>query len=60
MKKICNKGGLNTLVRVGEASHAAHDSENVVVDSVDTDFACVDARNSVVREDELECGVVNS
>ena len=54
------KRGLTTLVRVGKATHTAHDAEDVVVRGVDTDFARVSSRNSVVGKDKLERGVVDA
>ena len=48
------------LVAIGEPSHAAHYAEDVVVRGVDTDFTRVRARDSVVREDKLERGVVDA
>ena len=50
----------NTLVRVGEATHTAHNAEDVVVSSVDTYLGSLGTLNSVVREYKLKSSVVNA
>jgi len=48
------------LVGVGETTHAAHDTENVVVSGIDTNLGSLDTLNSGVGENKLESGVVNA
>ena len=48
------------LIRVGYSSHATHDTENVVVNSVYTDLSGVDTRDSSGGKDKLHDSVVNS
>jgi len=51
---------LLNLIRVREPTHARHNTEDIVIDGVDTDFGGVDTLDSRVREDKLEGGVVNA
>ena len=48
------------LVGVGETTHAAHDTENVVVSGIDTNLGSLDTLNSGVGENKLESSVVNA
>jgi len=48
------------LVRVREPSHAAHDTENVVVGSIDANLGSLDTLNGSVGENKLESSVVNA
>uniref|UniRef100_A0A6C0I6K7 Uncharacterized protein n=1 Tax=viral metagenome TaxID=1070528 RepID=A0A6C0I6K7_9ZZZZ len=48
------------LVGVSEASHAAHDTENVVVGSIDANLGSLDTLNGSVGENKLESSVVNA
>ena len=48
------------LVGVSETTHAAHDTENVVVGSIDANLGSLDTLNSGVGENKLESGVVNA
>ena len=50
----------NYLIAVGYARHAAHDTENVVINRVDTDLSSAGSRNRRGREHKLEYGVVNT
>ena len=51
---------LSCLIGVCEATHAGHDAEDVVVSGVNTDLGGLCALNCGVRENELECGVIDS
>ena len=48
------------LVRVREPSHAAHDTENVVVGSIDTNLGSLDTLNGSVGENKLQGSVINT
>jgi len=48
------------LVRVRKPSHAAHDTENVVVGSIDANLGSLDTLNGSVGENKLESSVVNA
>ena len=48
------------LVRVREPSHTAHNTENVVVGSIDTNLGSLDTLNSGVGENKLKSRVVNA
>ena len=48
------------LVRVGEPAHAAHDTENVVVGSIDANLGSLDTLNGSVGENKLKSSVVNA
>ena len=48
------------LVGVSETTHAAHDTENVVVGSIDTNFGGLGAFNGSIRQHELKSCVVNA
>jgi len=48
------------LITIGQPAHTRHNTEDIVVNSVDTDFSSVDTLNSRVREDKLESSVVNT
>ena len=48
------------LVRVRETSHATHDTENVVVGSIDANLGSLDTLNGSVGENKLESSVVNA
>jgi len=48
------------LVGIGDASHATHDTEDVVVNSVYTDLGSGGSSNGGGRENELENGVINA
>jgi len=48
------------LVAVSETSHATHDTENVVVGSIDANLGSLDTLNSGVGENKLESSVVNA
>ena len=48
------------LVRVREPSHATHDTENVVVGSIDTNLGSLDTLNGSVGENKLKSSVVNA
>jgi hypothetical protein len=47
-------------IAISYASHATHDTENVVVNSVYTDLGGRSSSNGGGRENELEHGVVNA
>ena len=51
---------LSCLIGVCEAAHAGHDAEDVVVGGVNADLGGLCALNCGVRENELECGVIDS
>jgi len=51
---------IERLVGVSDASHATHDTENVVVNSVDTDLGSSSSGNCRSRKNKLENSVVNS
>ena len=48
------------LVTVCQASHATHNTENIVVNGVDTDLSGVCTLDAGVRKDKLEGSVINS
>jgi len=48
------------LIAVREPSHAAHDTENVVVGSIDANLGSLDTLNGSVGENKLESSVVNA
>jgi hypothetical protein len=48
------------LVGVSDTRHAGHDTENVVVDGIDTDLGGGSSRDSRRRKDKLENGIVDS
>jgi len=48
------------LVRVREPSHTAHDTENVVVGSIDANLGSLDTLNGSVGENKLKSSVVNA
>jgi hypothetical protein len=48
------------LVGVSETTHAAHDTENVVVGSIDANLGSLDTLNGSVGENKLESSVVNA
>ena len=50
----------NTLVRVGEATHTAHNAEDVVVSSVDAHLGSLGALNCVVGQNKLKSGIVDA
>lgn len=50
----------NCLIAIGDARHAAHDAQHVVVNRVDTDLGSVGSRNRGGRENKLEHSVVNA
>jgi hypothetical protein len=39
------------LIGIGQSTHAAHDAEDVVVNSVNADLGCLVTCNCVVRKD---------
>jgi len=48
------------LIAVSETTHAAHDTENVVVSGIDTNLGSLDTLNSGVGENKLKSSVVNA
>ena len=48
------------LVRVRKTTHTTHDTEDVVVGRVDTNFRGRCTFNAGVRKNKLKCGVVNA
>ena len=48
------------LVGVSEPSHSRHDTENVVVGSIDANLGSLDTLNGSVGENKLESSVVNA
>jgi hypothetical protein len=48
------------LIAIGQPSHATHDTENVVIGSIDTNLGSLGALNGSVGENELKCSVVNA
>ena len=48
------------LIGVSNTSHAAHHTENVVVNSVDTDLGSGSSADGGSRENELENSVINA
>ena len=48
------------LVGVSETTHAAHDTENVVVGSIDANLGSLDTLNGSVGENKLKSSVVNA
>jgi len=50
----------HSLVGICYARHAAHDTENVVVDGVDTNLGSGNTGNSRRRKDKLKDGIVDS
>ena len=48
------------LVRVREPSHTAHNTENVVVGSIDANLGSLDTLNGSVGENKLKSRVVNA
>jgi len=57
MKKIYNIYCINILVRISETAHTAHDTENVVVSSIDTDLG---RDRSLGSNLELESSIVDT
>ena len=50
----------NGLIAIGDTRHAAHDTQHVVVNRIDTDLGSVGSRNRGGREHKLEHSVVNA
>ena len=48
------------LIAVSETTHAAHDTENVVVGSIDANLGSLDTLNGSVGENKLKSSVVNA
>ena len=48
------------LVGVSKTSHATHDTENVVVGSIDANLGSLDTLNGSVGENKLKSSVVNA
>jgi hypothetical protein len=48
------------LVGISQTSHTAHDTQNVVVDGIDTHLGSVGTLNSGVGENKLQSGVINT
>ena len=51
---------VSTLVGVGKATHARHNTKDVVVGGIDTDLGTVEGTDRVVAEGEDEGGIVNA
>jgi hypothetical protein len=54
------KNIITLLVGISNSGHAAHNTENVVVQSVDADLGGGSGSNSRGRKDKLENSVINS
>ena len=48
------------LIGICQTAHTTHNSQHVIVGSIDTDLGGLGALNSGVRQDQLKCGVINS
>jgi len=48
------------LIAIGQPSHTTHDTENVVVGSIDTNLGSLGALNGGVGENKLKGGIVNA
>ena len=48
------------LIAVGNTSHTRHHTENVVIDSIDTNLSSGSSGNSGGRENKLKNGIVDS
>jgi hypothetical protein len=51
---------IKRLVGVSKTTHTRHDTENVVVGSIDTNFSSLGAFNGGVGQDELKGSIVNA
>jgi hypothetical protein len=51
---------ITRLIGVSKTTHTRHDTENVVVGSIDTNLGSLGALNGSVGENELKCSVVNA
>ena len=51
---------LDCLVGVCKPTHATHNSEDIVVNSIDANLGGACARNSSVRENKLKRSVINA
>ena len=51
---------LNTLIGVSKTTHTTHDTEDIVVGSVDTDLGSLGSLNSGVGKNKLKSSIVNS
>ena len=47
-------------IAISYATHARHNTENIVVGSIDTDLSSGSTLNSGVGENKLECRVINA
>jgi len=48
------------LIAIGQPSHTTHDTENVVIGSIDTNLSSLGALNCGVGENELKGSIVNA
>jgi hypothetical protein len=48
------------LIAIGQPSHATHDTENVVIGSIDTNLGSLGALNGSVGENKLKSSIVNA
>ena len=48
------------LIGVSQTSHTGHNSQDVIVGSIDTDLSSLGAFNCGIRQDQLQCGVINT
>jgi hypothetical protein len=48
------------LIAIGKPSHATHDTENVVIGSIDTNLGSLGALNGSVGENKLKGSIVNA
>ena len=51
---------MSQLVTIGQAPHSAHNTEDIVIPSINPNLGGIDTRNSCVGKNELEGGVVNA
>ncbi len=55
-----SKTNTNCLIRVGQTTHTAGNTQHVVVGSIHTNLGSVYASNSGIGQDQLKRGVVNT
>ena len=49
-----------SLIAIRKPTHTAHDTENIVVSGIDANLGGVGGLDGRIREDKLECRVVNA
>lgn len=48
------------LIGISQPSHTGHDSQHVIIGGIHTNLSSLGAFNSGIRQDQLECGVINT